>query len=279
MSKGVVVLTGLLLLAAGGVLFGDVIEPDYHPVSRCVTVGNLDEYPDIVVAAVYNGPTTEGNEIYLVKSDSCLQKGYKFNTLGLFWVLKSYADEVGVDGLPVDQMADMMVPVPAKKRQEDVAADPMWGLITVDIEPYGGTVPDENPLVSEESIYHINRGSGTFGFTLDKVKRVSHYRDGTEDVVDFIQTPVAQSRENRLAPIRLSVNAALGNGYLLVTPNMSGRISGVLLDCTGRVVSRFTRNGKGGNTYLVPASAGSGIYWLQVHGAGKHTTLRINSFR
>lgn len=279
MSKGIVVLTGLLMLVVGSMLFGDVIQPDYHPVSRCVTVGNLDEYPDIVIAAVYYGPGRGSNEIYLVKPDSCLHKGYKFNTLGLFWVLKSYADEVGVDGLPVDQMADMMAPEPAKKQHDNAMTAPVWGLVTANLETYGGTVPDENPLIGEELMYRIKQSSGAFGFTLDMAKKVSHFEDGTEKVEDFLGTPVIQTWENNQSSARLSMNAALGNGYLLVTPNMSGKISGVLLDCTGRAACRFTRNGKSGITYLVPAPVGSGIYWLQVHGVGERTTRRIDSFR
>ena len=261
-----------LVFTLGTTVYSDVIDPNYHPVERCVTIEDLEVFPDIAIVGMYFGPTMEGSIVYQVKSDSCLTKGYKFNTLALFWVTNTYLSEVSIDELPVDQMkAD--IHSAAKKR---ILPLQEWGFITSEIEPYGGTVPDQSPLLSEELVYRLVKNSGEIAIV--PVKKVSHFEDGTENV-EYLHASAMQPAITRYKNPRFSVDATMGKGYLLITPSMSGKIEGTLFDCTGRTVVQFSRNGKAGSTYLLPVSAGSGIYWLQVYGTEEKTSVRIESFR
>lgn len=275
MRKPLLVVAGMLMVSFNSVLFGDVIQPDYHPVSRCVTVGNLDAYPDIALVGIYNGPGNSGSVGYRVMADSCLKKGYKFNTLAMFWVIADYLDSVGVEDLPVDQMIGA---AGLQKSRINILAAPDWGFITSDIEPYGGTVPDENPLVSEELIYHLDFNN--VKISLEQVKKISHFEDGSQKVENF--QPVLLQRKLHRTPSSgaFSVDAAIGNGYLMLTVDSPEKINGTLLDCNGRAVCRFYRNFAEGTTNLIPgASLGSGIYWLQLESTTGSSTLRLTTFK
>lgn len=59
------ILPAILLYASAS---ADVILPDHHPVSRCVTFDSLELFPDVVLIGVYRGPMVETFESYVVET-------------------------------------------------------------------------------------------------------------------------------------------------------------------------------------------------------------------
>ena len=255
----------------------DVIMPDYHYVGRCATISNLDEYPDIVVIGGY---TEVGNadkiSRYVVKSDSCLTKGYKFNTFYLFWAEETYLDSIGLENMPLEML---LGPVPAKRRNVDLSSLRM-GLITTGINPAGTTVPDSNPVVSEQLIYRIDATSDGEGFTTTLAEKISTDKDGEETRETFIAVGTLFSRQPAANPASVKCTARLGKGTLLFSPVFNGPASAELIDCRGRTAVRFTRECRAGCTYLIRSSAFSaGIYWLRVKSGTAIVTLPVSTFK
>ena len=126
------------LLLIGAIAHADVIAPNTHAVDRCVMITNLGSYPDIYLIAETTAPGATGKTIsmYAINQGECLTKGYKFNGFNVYWTTKSYIDSVGGAQSADGNSANMH-------------------LITRDINPYGGYVPDSNPKTNETLEYRL----------------------------------------------------------------------------------------------------------------------------
>ena len=245
----------------------DVLLPDHHPVERCITIQNLDEFPDISLIGQYTGPMTAEPVRYIIQADSCLYKGYKFNRLSIYWVLNDYLEAVGLENMPLSQ------PATAKKK-EDVLQQ--CGFITDELDPYGGQVPDDNPLIKEELFFRISSNAGSFRLLL--AERISSFRDGTENNEVFISTSAYVSKFSR-APSELEVNATLGKGLLVFSPLFEGHVEGALINCNGKLVTKFTRKCQTGVTYVIPCSGlSAGMYWLLMRHGNSTANIQLNQF-
>lgn len=258
------------LLAAGALtLRADVIPPDHHPVARCVRITNLDEFPDIVLVGGYvpvSSPQTV--ERYIVDADSCLTKGYKFNSFHLFWILRSYFEKTGLENLPLGNMLPSV-----SKRMAPIIAAPETGLISI-VDPYGGTVHDSNPIVREDLLYRLYMATGRNEPAVFLSEQITTDTSGTEQIETF-ELPLGitgnPSRGTKTTVSDNQIRAA--NGYLLFSPGLTGPVAARLIDCHGRTVLRFSRECQEGYTYhLRTTGLSAGLYWLQA------TSARASSF-
>jgi hypothetical protein len=255
--------------------YADVINPNEHPVQRCVVISNLAAFPDIVVVAGIRQTTKAGTILsYVVKADSCLDKGYKFNSLYLFWAAKSYFDSIGIANL---DLKSLLPQVSAKKKAGPGTASPL-GLLSGFVEPYGGTVHDSVPTVKEKFVYNLQADTEQGGVTLFLAEKTTIDKDSTKHTELFYPVKSAEPPPAQHAPAA-RMQAHLAGNLLQFTVAFSGDMAGELIDCRGRVIQHFTRDVTAGNSYLVSCpGVSAGIYWLRVNAANKMMTQKLHVF-
>lgn len=151
-------------------VFADIMPPNSHPIDRCVKIVNLNEFPDIVLIGYYTGPMVEKYESYQIKDNECLTKGYKFNTLSIYWSTKEKSSSI----------------VPNNVLLENV-------------ESNGEAVDQSNPLIKEDIEYSLARSSDG-KLVLYKSKQISEYNDGTSTKVKTFSNPFADKEPNTITP-------------------------------------------------------------------------------
>jgi hypothetical protein len=157
-----ILLSLLLLVLWPSTLFSDVIPEDSHYVDRYVYITNISAFSDIVLIGYITGPVVENYEVYLVKENEPLDKGYKFNYLGLFALKKSVLDRAGnLENMNFKEIAEKLPPAKI-------------------IDPGGQYVTNDNPLESEYYYYSI-QGVTETALTLKLDKRVLTYNNGSSD--------------------------------------------------------------------------------------------------
>lgn len=142
----------------------DVIPPNSHSLNRCVKVVNLDEFPNVALIGYYTGPMVNNYETYEIEKNKCLDKGYKFNTLSIYWNAKDKPNTIDPDKILLE-----------------------------DIEPYGGYIDENNPLVKEVIEYSIAGFNGD-KLVLYKSKQSSEYNDGTPTKVETFASPLQNTQ-------------------------------------------------------------------------------------
>ena len=138
----------------------DVTPPNSQLLNRCVKVVNLNEFPDVVLIGYYTGPMVDKYESYQIKNNECLTKGYKFNSLSIYWNTKDKPNSIETDNL-----------------------------LLKNIEPYGGYIDQNNPLIKEDVEYSIAGFSGG-KLVLYKSKQTSEYNNGTPKKVETFASPL-----------------------------------------------------------------------------------------
>ena len=146
----------------------DVIPPNSHPLNRCVKVINLNEFPNTVLIGYYTGPMVDKYESYQVKNNECLTKGYKFNSLSIYWSTKDKPNSVEPNNL-----------------------------LLKNVEPYGSYVDQNNPLVKEDIEYSI-AGFSSGKLVLYKSKQTSEYNNGTPKKVETFSNPLGNKEPNKI---------------------------------------------------------------------------------
>lgn len=268
-----VLLTGVVTLMVVVSANADLILPNTHTVARCATIGNLADFPDIAIVGTYGSMSTPITVRYLVMPDSCLRGGYKFAPVYLFWVEKSYLQAQGLENLP---LAGIIPSTTAKKRSETGAAAQM-GLLSIQGDLFSGAVPDSNLIVKESLVYKLSMKSDG-GFNTYLAEKVAVDKNGSEQRSSYASSIRIKSAA---APTvgSLKVNPRFSSGRLVLSPEFSGNLSGELLDCRGRVASRFVRTVHQGATYVVPISKMTvGIYWLRISDGKSTGCVRLNTF-
>ena len=142
----------------------DVIPPNSHSLNRSVKVVNLNEFPNVTLIGYYTGPMVDNYETYEIKNNECLTKGYKFNTLSIYWNKKDKTNTIE----------------PEK-------------ILLKDIESYGGYIDENNPLVKEVIEYSIAGFNGD-KLVLYKSKQSSEYNDGTPPKVETFASPLQNTQ-------------------------------------------------------------------------------------
>lgn len=154
----------LLLFTQSG--YCDITPENSHRVNKCVKFTNIEKYPDYFLMAYVEGVNGQKNDLYLIKPDECLDKGYKFNRLLIFAVKKNYLQTKDVES--IDWKNDSNV----------IRTD-----LTIDCE--GGYLENSNPIVSIQEFYEIIGINDTV-CSIYKKAEIKKFNNGQPDsVVSF----------------------------------------------------------------------------------------------
>ena len=122
----------------------DVIPENSHSLSRCVKFVNLNDFSDVVLIGFYTGPMVDTYEAYQIENDKCLGKGYKFNTLYIYWTTKKKFESLNLEDLKLDseKIAGSGSDKEGNPHYYDVYSPSDLTLLLEDIEPYGGHIDE-----------------------------------------------------------------------------------------------------------------------------------------
>jgi hypothetical protein len=172
MGKNIIVLCLILILMMVSLTQADVIPESGHGYSRCVKIVNLNEYPEVSVFGIIKGPMVNGLESYRVENGKCLTKGYKFNTLSLYWVQNTMDGSVSLS--------------------DNSTIPESFMLLIENLEPYGGYVDDNNPLIEDNIEYSI-AGYSSGNLVIYKSKQTLVYNNGQPNKVEFFEKPIVDN--------------------------------------------------------------------------------------
>jgi len=172
MMKKLFLIVAIFGILAVSLVSADVIPENSHSLSRCVKFVNLNEFSDVVLIGYYTGPMVDTYEAYQIENDACLQKGYKFNALNVYWTTKEKFDTLDLENLNV---ADLT-------------------LLLEGVEPYVGSVDESNPLIKETIEYSI-AGFKDGDLIVYKSKQTSEYNNGQSNKVETFDKPNVDSEE------------------------------------------------------------------------------------
>jgi hypothetical protein len=252
--SSIVVLVGFALQTP---VFADVINPNYHPVERCAAICNLDAFPDIVLIAAVYAPDGFLVDKYVVKKDSCLSMGYKFNRLNILWTTLEYFNQVGLAGLDIPQCL-------AKKSASTGAVPPPVVVLTTSINPYGATVPDSDPLVREELQYRLFYLNNSLIVYLAKKTSINSDKTSLVESFEAPATAVAPRQSQSVAGPN-AASLVVNGGFAILTSSQNGPVTASFYDCAGRSVVSFSRNCIKGVTYIHGlAGLAPGLYWVRL---------------
>jgi len=147
----------------------DVIPGGFHPVSRCIRIVNLDEFPDVVLIGYYTGPMVK-YEAYRIKNNQCLDKGYKLNKFSVYWTTKEKFASLDLKNLKLTDITFLE-----------------------NLQPYGGNVDKSNPLKKEDIEYSIAGFSGG-KLILYKSKQISEFNNGDPKKVETFDNPLGNRK-------------------------------------------------------------------------------------
>lgn len=82
----------------------DMAPPNSNLVERCVKITNLDKFPDIILIGYITGPMIKDHKTYEIRNNECLTKGYKFNSLKIYWNNKENADSIDQKKLLINNL-------------------------------------------------------------------------------------------------------------------------------------------------------------------------------
>lgn len=155
----------------------DVIAPNSHSLSRCVKVVNLNEFPNTVLMGYITGPMVDKYEAYQIKNNECLTKGYKFNSLSIYWTTKEKFNSLDLKNLKLSDIT----------------------LLLENIEPSGGYISDSNPLVKEDVEYSI-AGFSNEKLIFYKSKQTSEYNNGSQKKIETFSNPLKNNEPKKITP-------------------------------------------------------------------------------
>jgi len=155
----------------------DLIDPNSHFLNRCVKVVNLNEFPNTVLIGYITGPMVDKYEAYQINNNECLTKGYKFNSLSIYWTTKEKFNSIDLKNLKLTDIT----------------------LLLGNIEPSGGYISDSNPLVKEDVEYSI-AGFSNGKLIFYKSSQTSEYNNGSRKKVETFSSPLKNSEPNKITP-------------------------------------------------------------------------------
>ncbi len=170
----------------------DVIPPNSHSLGRCLNFVNLDDFPDIVLIGFYTGPMVDTYQAYKLENNVCLTKGYKFNSLNIYWTTKNEFESMNMDNL------DLEIQEIESTSGYDNAGNPLsyyvyspknMKLLLEDVASYGGHISDNNPLVKENTEYSIANYFNN-NLIIYISKKVSEYNNGNNPEIELFEKPL-----------------------------------------------------------------------------------------
>jgi len=143
----------------------DIVPGDSHLVNREVRILNLDQFPGFVLVGFVTGPMIETYEVHEIRDDQPLTKGYKFNSLQLLAIPSNLLETIGgLAEVDFQQLTRRMEPA---------------GIV----DPHGGHVSNDNPLVAERYEYLVESASAS-RLVLKLERKVSTFSDGQPERIE-----------------------------------------------------------------------------------------------
>jgi len=180
---------GLFVLL--GVLFSpllakaDVVMPNFHQVGGCAKIVNLDKFTDVVLIGYITGPMVSKYEAYQIKNNECLTRGYKFNSLSVYWTTKEKFKIIDLKNLNIktekvksgghDQNGNIIYYNKLTPADLSFLIDKM--------ETGENYVEDSNPLIRNTEEYNVIK-SIDGKYSLNKSKVTSEYNNGTPNKIE-----------------------------------------------------------------------------------------------
>ena len=174
----------------------DILPENSHPLKRCVKFVNLNEFSDVVLIGYYIGPMVDTYEAYQIQNGACLEKGYKFNSLSVYWTTKEKFDTLDIKNLKLNSKK---VATGGKDNNGnpvyiDVFTPDYLTLLLEDIEPYGGYIDESNPLIKETIEYSI-AGFSNEKLIVYKSKQIFEYNNGQLNKVETFDKPSVNNQK------------------------------------------------------------------------------------
>ncbi len=163
-----ILITTIISLSA----FADVIPPDSHYVTRTVTVANTSAFPEIQLVGYITGPTIQGYQVELIKENTALVKGYKFNAYKVFALKSSFIQASGgISSVDLASIAARVAPVNI-------------------IDPGSYYIENTKPLLTETYVYRIWGYDGNGRLIVYLSRSTLTFNDGTPaKVTDYTYNP------------------------------------------------------------------------------------------
>ena len=155
----------------------DIIPSGMKIYERCISISNLDEYPDVVFVGYITGPVIQCQNPYVINSSDCLTQFYKANTLTVYAIEKDHFDNNGIEDLDFESESE------SNYVSYSFDYDVNWGYAVV-----------ANPLTREERYYSV-AGFNDTALILYEERRVSIYGSvvKNEDTFDKPDIPDMRS--------------------------------------------------------------------------------------
>ena len=197
----------ILIIAVLGILVmnfasADIIPENSHPLSRCVKFVNINDFSDVVLIGFYTGPGlgpgVNTYEAYQIENNKCLKKGYKFNTLYIYWTTKEKFNCLNLEELKInsEKYTGSGTDGEGNPLYYDVYSPADLTLLLEDVEPYGGYIDETNPLIKETIEYSV-AGYLDGKLVVYKSKQTSEYNNGQSNKVETFEKP----KINNVEPI------------------------------------------------------------------------------
>ena len=160
MKRCALILLSILLIP--GYIHGDVLPEDSHGVQRQVFITNVTEFPQIQLIGYITGPMILRYQIQVIEEGVPLSKGYKFNDFKIVAINdEAIESSGGIENIAFDLLAQKM---------------PMANII----DPFGGYVSNDNPLVAESYYYRVTEVTEK-SLVLRLDRKVLRYNNGDPD--------------------------------------------------------------------------------------------------
>lgn len=189
----IIVVLGILMMNFAS---ADAIPRNSHPLSRCVKFANINDFSEVVLIGFYTGPMVDTYEAYQIENDKCLDKGYKFNTLDIYWTTKERFNSINLKDLKLDckKVASSGTDSEGNPLYYEVYSPADLTLLLEDVEPYGGYVSKINPLIKETIEYSV-AGYSDGKLVVYKSKRTSEYSMGLSEKVETFEKPIINNNK------------------------------------------------------------------------------------
>ncbi len=190
----IIVVLGILMMNFAS---ADSIPGNSHSLNRCVKFVNLNDFSDVVLIGFYTGPMVDTYEAYQIENDKCLDKGYKFNTLGIYWTTEEKFNSLNLKDLKLDceKVTSSGIDDEGNPLYYEVYSPAELTLLLEDVEPDGGYVSKINPLIKETIEYSV-AGYSDGKLVVYKSKRTSEYSMGLSEKVETFEKPNINNKES-----------------------------------------------------------------------------------
>lgn len=241
----------------------DVIPPDHHYVDRCVTITNVDSFPDVILLGVIAGPMVNGYEWYVVEPGKCLHKGYKFNGFYLVWADRGKVDSASIDTLDLETLLG---------RKKAAASGDGLHLLTDQINPGGYYVPDTDPLVEEDAYYTLLSNKQD-ELEIYLSKQVTRYNDGSPEKTETFSASIGD-RQGLSGALTEKPEILVCPTHLIVNVPRAGKTGLSIFNVSGLEVfhKEFHCKQEEGNIMALP-HLGPGVYMFRLE-SGNSTFTR-----